>query len=195
MTVEVTLNFNDVHGVLGGKHDGGLQLPSQLLPFLIGMFSFLRIMYQLLRGFCSKREGDLEAFHNKKDEDSDEVERHVFVVPESEIVPGTVVPGMQGAGLVLLPRSNSYHIVARSFMVRYLVGWLPWLGLVVHPDTAKTSRMSTLIERSTGLSAVSPTGPAQPARHGEFGYQGWTSPQQVQSPMFVDQETKPGKSP
>lgn len=52
--------------MLGGKHDGGLQLPSQLLPFLIGMFSFLRIVYQLLREFFTKKEGDLEAFHNKR---------------------------------------------------------------------------------------------------------------------------------
>ncbi|KAK0744250.1 hypothetical protein B0T18DRAFT_200477 [Schizothecium vesticola] len=191
-TVEVTLNFNDVHGVLGGKHDGGLQLPSQLLPFLIGMFSFLRIMYQLLREFFSKKEGDLEASRKKKNDDTDEVERHVFVVPESELVPGTVVPGKQGAGLVLLPRSNSYHIVARSLMVRYLVGWLPWLGLVVHPDTAKRSRMSTLIERSTGLSAVSPTGPAQSARHSEFEYQGWTAPQQA-SPFSFTRASSDGQ--
>ncbi|KAK5655575.1 hypothetical protein OQA88_5506 [Cercophora sp. LCS_1] len=48
VTAEVTLNLNHVSGVLDGRHDGELQLPGQFLPFLVGLFSFIRTCYQLL---------------------------------------------------------------------------------------------------------------------------------------------------
>jgi hypothetical protein len=56
VTAEAMLSFNDVQSLLGGKHDSGLQLPSQLLHFRIGMFSFFRLYYQLPREFINKRE-------------------------------------------------------------------------------------------------------------------------------------------
>jgi len=170
VTVEVTLNFNHVHGVLGGQHDGGLQLPSQLLPFLIGLFSFLRIIYYLLRESFGVRD---DTGKNKKCDDPSEekVKSTVLVLPEA------TSPGKTEAGGKSTPppppRADSYHIIARSLVVRLLVGWLPWLGIVVHPETAAKSRVSMLVERGTGLSAVSPVVVTDAAYQGQF--QHWTT--------------------
>jgi hypothetical protein len=152
VTVEVTLNFNHVNGVLGGKHDGGqLQLPSQLLPFLIGLFSFLRTIYFLAKQGFETREKNAV----KEKDERNEVEESQVIVSPMHFSPSKLEFGFN-EGPQDLPRADSYHIVARSLLVRLLVGWLPWLGLVVHPDTALKSRLSGLVERSTGLAAVSP---------------------------------------
>ncbi|KAK3317906.1 hypothetical protein B0H66DRAFT_475443 [Apodospora peruviana] len=170
VTVEVTLNFNHVHGVLGGRHDGGLQLPSQLLPFLVGMFSFVRILYQM---FKEKWGEDGERNKESDFESSDDV-------GDSEGTPDDAAPRdsfqenpaeeqhVQSPGLRMPPRSHSYAIVARPFAVRMLVAWLPWLGLVVHPDSRK-SRISTLITRGTGLSNVQQMSLASPGIPQEKG--------------------------
>jgi hypothetical protein len=154
VTVEVTLNFNHVNGVLGGRHDGGqLQLPSQLLPFLIGLFTFLRTLYFLAKQeFESKEKKAVKEKDegNKKPDDEGQV-----IVSPMHFSPSKMEFGFNG-GQPDLPRADSYHIVARSLLVRLLVGWLPWLGLVVHPDTKLKSRLSGLVERGTGLAAVSP---------------------------------------
>ncbi len=47
--VEFTLNFNHVDSVLGGKNGSPLQLPGQLLPFLVGTFSFVTVCYKLFQ--------------------------------------------------------------------------------------------------------------------------------------------------
>jgi len=170
VTVEVTLNFNHANGVLGGRHDGGLQLPSQLLPFLIGMFSFLRTLYYLLREkFSSVNKTSIK----EKDEANEVVESTVIVSP-SHFSPNP--SKLELGGGAALPRADSYHIVARSLPVRYLVGWLPWLGLVVHPDTALKSRLSGIVERGTGLSAVSPRGTGMaPDTHYHAQFQQWAA--------------------
>ncbi|KAK0732091.1 hypothetical protein B0H67DRAFT_93960 [Lasiosphaeris hirsuta] len=153
VTVEVTLNFNHVSGVLGGRHDGRLQLPGQLLPFLVGLFSFVKILYQLFKARWGGA-GD-EADSEKVSSDPTEVVEAMVISPTESTFPrdrdeeaGSVSPKM------LSSRSESYF-VARSLPVRYLVGWLPWLGMVVHPATKK-SRLSILVSRGTGLSAVEP---------------------------------------
>lgn len=154
VTVEVTLNFNHVHGVLGGRHDGGLQLPSQLLPFLVGLFSFLRIMYVLLKAKFGrdKEEEKNNTGENKKSDDTGSViEAAVIVVPDDQ-----TPTQLESGGNTHPPRADSYQIIARSLPVRYLVGWLPWLGLVVHPETASKSHLSTIVERGAGLTAVGP---------------------------------------
>ncbi|KAK0652682.1 hypothetical protein B0T16DRAFT_443848 [Cercophora newfieldiana] len=155
VTVEVTLNFNHVNGVLGGRHDGGqLQLPSQLLPFLIGLFSFLRTLYFLLKQAFESKEKRKAG--KEKDEANEVLESQVIVSPmHFSPLPSKLEFGNNGFAPEL-PRADSYQIVARSLAIRLLVGWLPWLGLVVHPDTAVKSRLSALVERGTGLTAVSP---------------------------------------
>lgn len=48
LVVELTLNENYARGVLGGNqatNNGDILIPGQLLPILIGAFSFLRILY------------------------------------------------------------------------------------------------------------------------------------------------------
>jgi hypothetical protein len=49
--VETTLNFNHVQGVLGGPKDNELHLPAQLLPLLIGVASFARILWLTFTAF------------------------------------------------------------------------------------------------------------------------------------------------
>ncbi|KAK3376828.1 hypothetical protein B0T24DRAFT_230306 [Lasiosphaeria ovina] len=182
ITVEITLNFNHVHNVLGGGDNGagGLNLPSQLLPFLTGLFSFIRICYAL---FKEKWGGEKEtttattatpsndSLDNKEARGilahpgsgatgpSDEVvEAVVLVSPRSVSFPqnqmaSPLSPGF-GGNVPGLPRADSYHIIARSLLVRYLVGFLPWLGIVVHPHTTKSSVISHVVSRGTGLSGV-----------------------------------------
>ena len=140
----MTLNFNHVHGVLGGKHDGGLQLPSQLLPFLVGLFSFVRILY--------------ETFKVKWGESPEEEALSAGEEPPRDgiLVRSASFDSLQQQGeLETQPhpphRSQSYNVVSRSLAVRLLVSWLPWLGLVVHP-TAEKSRLSILVKKGTGLS-------------------------------------------
>ncbi|KAK3353885.1 hypothetical protein B0T25DRAFT_222198 [Lasiosphaeria hispida] len=150
VTVEVTLNFNHVTGVLGGRHDGRLQLPGQLLPFLVGLFSFVKILYQL---FKAKWGGAGEAAAGRV-EPTEVVEAMVISPTES-----TFPADEESEPKMLSSRADSYF-VARSLPVRYLVGWLPWLGMVVHPATKK-SRLSILVSRGTGLSAVEPGSPEE----------------------------------
>jgi len=156
VTVEVTLNFNHVRGVLGATpNDGNLHLPSQLLPFLVGLFSFLRTLYILIKEKLgrSRQRRKLHAAHGdtkKTDEVASLTEETaaVIVVPEDQLPPKDEPTP--------LPRADSYRIIARSLPVRYLVGWLPWLGLVVHPETKSKSKISNLIEKGAGLMVVSP---------------------------------------
>ena len=48
LLVEMTLNMNNIRGVLGGP-DNDLSAPGQLLPFLVGAFGFARSCYAILQ--------------------------------------------------------------------------------------------------------------------------------------------------
>lgn len=172
VTVEVTLNLNHVSGVLGGRHDGELQLPGQLLPFLVGLFSFIRTCYQLLTVKLAERVEGKDGRKNTSDSDST-----VIVMP-GEYSPARLEEyGTQQLAL----RPDGYHVVAHSLATRLLVGWLPWLGLVVHPSTASRSRLSLLVERGTGLSGVS-------VEDKQRDWQSWTNRGGYDSPgAFVPQ--------
>ncbi|KAK3369972.1 hypothetical protein B0H63DRAFT_485866 [Podospora didyma] len=186
VTVELTLNFNHVHNVLGGGDNGagGLNLPSQLLPFLVGLFSFIRINYALFKSKWgpdsakSKESADkdikgglLAAFDlppQNNNSDGDEKNRPpveeavVLVSPRSvSFPPEQIIAHNLGRALEEgapptpgLPRADSYHIIARSVVVRYLVGFLPWLGIIIHPQTSQSSKISAVVSRGTGLSGV-----------------------------------------
>ncbi|KAM7190042.1 hypothetical protein V8F20_009875 [Naviculisporaceae sp. PSN 640] len=142
VTVECTLNFNHVHGVLGGKHDGGLQLPSQLLPFLVGLFSFVRICYQIFKekwgerpeNEASHEAGDGTGTRQQQTRDGILVRTTSFDSLEEEDERDEVADP-ESAHPQAPPRSGSYNVARRSLAVRLLVSWLPWLGLVVHPTT------------------------------------------------------------
>ncbi|KAK1760072.1 hypothetical protein QBC47DRAFT_312263 [Echria macrotheca] len=193
VTVEVTLNFNHVHGVLGGKHDGGLQLPSQLLPFTVGLFSFLRIIYFLLKEkFGAKENGVTSTPKLPAQEIEHPVDAAVVVKKDDNWyqAAGAEEGAVPEQGF---PRADSYQIVARSLFVRYMVGWLPWLGLVVHPGIRARSRLSGIVERSAGLTVVSPALGVDPAYHGaqqEWQRTVYTGQPSVQSPTGSQHKTE-----
>jgi hypothetical protein len=141
--VECTLNFNNVMNVLGGDHDGGLQLPSQLLPFLVGFFSFIRICYQLFK----RRQMGL---------------RTALDVPAGMPREEAEEPPMNSSAASSEPphgpadRTSSWGDERQRkwpLVIRYLVAWLPWLGLVM--NSPSKSRISTIIREGTGLSKYS----------------------------------------
>ena len=144
LMVEFTLNFNHVTGVLGGRHEGGLQLPSQLLPFLVGLFSFIRICYQLFKTKLAENESTTSNLDPAE------------VIPDAgfddlQVFEGTAPIGEDGEPRLPI-RSDSYQAQG-PLLVRYLFAWLPWLGLVLRP--ARKSRVSMMVSKGTGLSQFS----------------------------------------
>ena len=146
LMVEFTLNYNHITGVLGGEHEGGLQLPSQLLPFLVGLFSFIRICYQLFKermGAPKKTAVEPDAAEAAADAGFDDLQ----VFDGSE--PNRPGPDTQPPP----PLRSDSHQARGTPLVRYLFAWLPWLGLVIRP--ARKSRISKLVSKGTGLSQYS----------------------------------------
>jgi len=138
LMVEFTLNFNHVTGVLGGKHEGGLQLPSQLLPFLVGLFSFIRISYQLFKAKLEKADAA------PSDRGPADVAADVGF-DDLQTFGGDAEPRP--------PNRSDSHQARGPMLVRYVFAWLPWLGLVLRPG--RKSRISTLVSKGTGLSQYS----------------------------------------
>ena len=115
--VEFTLNFNHIAGVLGGRDGNALSNPGQLLPFLVGLFGFVATLYALVA----------ERLFPKTIEESEEALRGVV----TEIVGG---PTQIGGGNEALGKSLDQQQAERSFFIRYLVAWMPWLSLLQRFD-------------------------------------------------------------
>jgi hypothetical protein len=124
--VEFTLVFNHVDTVLGGAKSNPLQLPGQLLPFLVGTFSFITICYRLFQEKVGvTQNGETVAGIERQDSTAERLQRNYSIERQ------------QPTG---------------SWPIRYLVAYLPWLGLVEHakPDMP----ISATIREGTGLSDV-----------------------------------------
>lgn len=133
--VECTLNFNSIGGVLGGMgRKNTLALPGQLLPFLIGLLGFVHLIYTIF----------IEKYVNAQ---PPEVSALTAAV-EASLQPAVVgakggsgganeVPvGLEGmsAPETSDAQSDRGSRIRRSWAIRYLVGWLPWLSLLHNYD-------------------------------------------------------------
>ncbi|OCT50383.1 hypothetical protein CLCR_07054 [Cladophialophora carrionii] len=127
--VECTLNFNHVKAVLGPGNR--IFFPSQLIPMIIGCFSFVRLMYKVL-----------EQWRDPDDEPS---------LPNDPRLTGTrqEFPGTKRFFKVFAPPTNALNrrpqlpedmppedtdmdelLQGEPIRLRYLVTWLPWLSLL-----------------------------------------------------------------
>ena len=127
ITIEMTLNYNHVDAVLGPGNR--VYFPSQLIPMIIGAFSFCRLLYLKF----------------EKIRNGDDVEPTVSYEPPIE---GEPQPRPKGKDLVRLfappkgvPRKASdfkdpvaddidARVEGDKVWLRYLVAYLPWLSLL-----------------------------------------------------------------
>ncbi|KAF6815161.1 hypothetical protein CMUS01_12489 [Colletotrichum musicola] len=138
LMVEFTLNFNNVNLVLGGTDDTSLSLPSQLLPFLVGLFGFTRTLYSLVQ----------EKWFRKPDRGG-----VISAVPESREDDGDAHDGRRFRTGPSVRRNASdldRRQAGRSWILRYLVAWLPWLSLLQHYD--EQLEIQGISRESTNLS-------------------------------------------
>lgn len=130
LTVEFTLNFNHIEGVLGGPQNS-LSTPGQLLPLLVGGFGFIQVLYVILKEKVFQR-----AFH--ADPDSN----HHF-----------------GPSVLRSTTDLDTAQQKRSRVLRYLVGWLPWLSLLQSYDQRLEEQ--GISRSNTGLEGM----PMSPRQH------------------------------
>lgn len=147
---ECTLNFNHVGGVLGGfGRENTLALPGQLLPFLIGLFGFCQLCYTIF----------MEKYVNAQPPEG----AALVAAIEASLQPAVVGAAKGGDGGAVAEKAPSTEQpsangdqqqqeqeqererqeqeqqqqppeLQRSWMLRYLVAWLPWLSLLQNYD-------------------------------------------------------------
>ena len=146
VTVELTLNFNHVVGVLGGV---GLMGPGQLLPLFIGSFGFVRICWLLLKEYYIEPRQE----RARNDESHGEAKHGLRALSGLTTKTTTPTPNLHASdphaadddGPVPPPSrnlsrritsmkmvrttSNTRHISRhkKAFLHRLITAWLPWL--------------------------------------------------------------------
>ncbi|KAH6967114.1 hypothetical protein EDB82DRAFT_481405 [Fusarium venenatum] len=164
-TVEATLNFNNIEGVLGGLgRENTLSLPGQLLPFLIGLFSFLRLCYNIF----------LEHYLNAQPRNGETLRTVAAAsfglnllshtpastwtrIDTTESKP-TYGPSEDGAAAQCAITQTQEHQERhndRGWAVRYLIAWLPWLSLLHNYD--KELLEQGVSRQGTGLDTITST--------------------------------------
>jgi hypothetical protein len=114
VTVEMTLNYNHFTGVLG---ENGLSAPGQQIPLLIGLFSFVRIMYLIYKEYYLERHESTKETRGlgiRKSGPGTSVEAAPVPHPPEQHTHLNSIP--------LMARSGD-----RSLAYKMLVAWLPWL--------------------------------------------------------------------
>lgn len=163
--VECTLNFNNVGGVLGGHgRENTLALPGQLLPFVIGLFGFVQLCYTIF----------MEKYVNAQPPEGSALVAAV----EASLQPAVVGAKGGNGGGPEMTQATEYQAgpdadqqqqlqqlqhspeLQRSWMLRYLVAWLPWLSLLHNFDQDLLEQ--GISRQGTGFDSVlgSPTSPA-----------------------------------
>lgn len=141
--VECTLNFNHIGGVLGGMgRENTLSLPGQLLPFLVGLLGFTRLCYSIF----------IEKYLNAQPRDVSALTAAIEASLQPAVVGARVDTGLgPGAGpgaaadqkqvsegtsedIAPVESTRQPPELERSWAVRYLVAWLPWLSLLHNYD-------------------------------------------------------------
>jgi len=127
MLAEFTLNFNHIQAVLGGPNDNELHLPAQLLPLLIGAFSFLRILWLTVT-----------AYREPGDANPSIVDEDHMVHKARTLRMGLSYLQLFSPALAVDARKEApYHPDTmdplqkrRSTVVRYFIGVMPWFSLL-----------------------------------------------------------------
>ena len=135
LVIELTLNGNYARGVLGGNqatNNGNILTPGQLLPMLIGAFSFVRILYTAWELWRSPN-GDITPSLGRNDS-----RRYSKIQRES--AKGLNVfqlfsTGPDGAEAGKRTYSGSHDPIIKlherlSWWRRIMITWLPWLSLL-----------------------------------------------------------------
>ncbi|KXJ85747.1 hypothetical protein Micbo1qcDRAFT_209695 [Microdochium bolleyi] len=147
--IEFTLNANHIHSVLGKQSDNPLQLPGQLLPFLVGFMSFLRTCYALYIERWVDRDEPPVQLLPLEDADlaivapvgnSSTIARHRTAKRAggagqySHVGRGGGDQGRVEPGVIRSVSSYDKAQLDRARWKRYLVAWLPWLSLMQRYD-------------------------------------------------------------
>lgn len=166
ITVEFTLNYNHVQSVLGWH--GHIFFPSQIIPLLIGAFSFVRIVF--IR-FAQWRSGD-------------DTEPSLARDPTMPARASTMPKGLGWLKVFTASRrrgptpADAHEdsdidpcMEDRTNWQRYLVAWLPWLSLTKWICADKTAlptfNRNLALSESPGKGSVSPT--EQKRKHDTWG--------------------------
>jgi hypothetical protein len=134
LMVELTLGYNHATAVLGGPDDNELHLPSELLPLMIGAFSFLRTCWLKFEEWRSPSNPDPSiAVDDDGDDDLPARARRSRTMRLGVRVFQAFSESLAAdAGRRAEHEAEELDRLERGRPTpeRYLVAWLPWLSLL-----------------------------------------------------------------
>lgn len=150
LVIEITLNENNVIGVLGANratNNGNILTPGQLLPMLIGAFSFIRILYTAWELWRSP-DGDITpSLGRNKSRRYSKVQRQSSKGLNIFQLFSTGIDGAETGGSRHDQAQNEWHNDSRDPFLelharlhlwqRIMITWLPWLSLLYFWPWAK----------------------------------------------------------